>query len=873
MGHGFEERRRANGVSEWVHRDNGLTVLTCPTPVAPVVAFGIVYRVGSRHEVTGCTGATHILEHLMFKGSRRYNRERGTEIARVLQRVGASFNATTWLDRTNYYETLPVEHLGLAVDLEADRMRGALVRDSDLEHERTVVLNELDAGENDPFDLLMKQSLAHAFVEHPYHHPTIGWRSDVETISGDVLRRFYDTYYHPDNATVVVVGDLTPDQALAAVETGFGHLPPAPAPIPTVQVREGEQRGERRFRLHRTGEVGCLALTWHVPRGLDPDLPALSVLTQVLSDGVTSRLHQRLVETNRCLAVHAFTFELHDPGVFQVFATLAPGVRHEEIEGAIRDEVARLAATPPGADELARAKVQARTDLAFHHESPAQIVAGLTEAIAMGDWRRFTAELELVSAVSAEDVTRVAARYLTDRNLTAGWFVPDGGGGSGAGTASPARPRPCFFHRPFAERVSLHDLPGGARLAVLPNRHAPTVTIAGTLLAGTSCAADGRFTVPGVTAAMLERGTRRHGRLELARELEDHGLQLGVQASAATPTVVSFSCQGLDEHLGRLASTAIELLREPAFPADELDRLREQVLAALVREREETHPVAFAALTRELYPGGYPLHRRTVEQRQQELVELERGDLEAFHARVYGPASLVMAVVGKVDPTAVRDLFATLLEGWDGGLAIPPAWPEPASHEGGRRLLHIDDRPNLDVFLGHAGRLRRDDPDFAAALLANAVLGQSTLTSRLGQVVRDREGLTYGIYSRFFGTLHLPGPWATFFSVSPQHFGRAEELARSIIADYVAAGPSEAELDEERQAQSGAYRVGLATNSGIARELVSVLTVGRGVDHLDRYPDQLLAVTRDQVVAAIRRHLDPDRLVLSAAGTLDGLVG
>ena len=342
MAHPVKKIETVDGVTEWRHPVNGLTVLTLPTPVAPVVGFGIVYRVGSRHELPGHTGATHILEHLMFKGSERFNRDRGTEAARELHRVGASFNASTWLDRTNYYEVLPVERLGLAVDIESDRMRGALVRDEDLESERTVVLNELDGGENDSFDLLMKSSFAIAYLEHPYRHPTIGWRDDVERMSGEVLRGFYDTYYHPDNATVIVVGDVDEARALDEVERGFGSLVRAPGPFPEAGIREPQQRGERRFDIHRTGEVGSVVLSWHIPRGLDDDLPALSVLTQILGDGVTSRLYQRLVESNRCLGVHAFAMELHDPGLFQVFATIAPGVGHREVEEAIRAEVAAL---------------------------------------------------------------------------------------------------------------------------------------------------------------------------------------------------------------------------------------------------------------------------------------------------------------------------------------------------------------------------------------------------------------------------------------------------------------------------------------------------------------------------------------------------
>jgi len=436
MAGAFDLVEREGGVSEWRHRSNGLGVLTCPTQVAPVVGFGVVYRVGSRFEVAGQTGATHFLEHLMFKGSENFNRELGTEIARSLHRVGASFNATTWLDRTNYYEVLPVDQLPLAIAIEADRMRGALIRESDLESERTVILNELDSGENEPFELLMKSSFALAFLEHPYHHPTIGWRGDIEHVSSEVLRRFYDTYYHPGNATVIVVGDIEDETALESVETGFGALRPGPDPFPSPMIREGAQLGERRFAVHRAGELANLALTWHIPEGLHPDLPALSVLTQILGDGVMSRLHQRLVETNRCLGVHAFVMELHDPGVFQVFATIAPGVDPAEVEEEIRAEVAALSSAPPSHDEVARALAQTRTDLAFRHESPGQIMTGLTETVAMGDWRRFVRELELVEAVSAEDLQRVAAAHLGDRNLTVGAFVPESGSGDRTGSSA-----------------------------------------------------------------------------------------------------------------------------------------------------------------------------------------------------------------------------------------------------------------------------------------------------------------------------------------------------------------------------------------------------------------------------------------------------
>ena len=867
MAHGFEQVDEVDGIREWRLPANGFTVLSMPTPVAPVATFCVVYRVGSRNEVTGQTGATHLLEHLMFKGTRRFNRERGTEIARILKRLGASFNATTWLDRTNYYATVAAEHLETVMEIEADRMRGALVRDEDLASERTVVLNELDRGENDPFDLLLKYSFAAAYLEHPYHHPTIGWRSDVEAVTGSVLRSFYDTFYHPDNAVAILSGAMDEGEALAAVERHFARIPPGNLPRPEVHTRESAQRGERRFELRRAGEVGWISMSWHIPHALDPDLPPLKVAAQVLAEGVTSRLHQRLVETNRCLGVHAFAWELRDPGLFQVFATLAPGVPHREVEATIRREVERLAEGGPDPAETARARVQVETSLAFNRESPAQIASALTEAVAQGDWRRFARELEEISAVTPEDVRRVTAAHLEPGNLTVGWFVPEDGPGAGA-PGGEVRPAPCCFSGGLAERATRFELPGGTEVAVVSNPHAPTVTVAGSLLAGRAFAPDpGRLT-PLVVAEMLDRGTAGHTRLELARELEDHGLELAVESPSSAPTVVSITAQGLARELPRLVRLLVEVLREPVFPEEELEKVREHLAGRLRREREETFPTAFGALTRRIYPEGHPRYRPPVEVREESLARLGREDLQAYHRRTYGPASLRLAVVGCVEACEVHGLLADLLGDWSGGIQDPPEVPEPVEAGGGREWVHIADRPNLDVILGHAGRLHWGDPDQAAAMVANACLGQSTLTSRLGREVRDRAGLTYGIYSRFFGTLHVPGPWAVSLGVSGADLHRAVDLTERVVREYAEAGPTEAELEDERLALAGSYRVGLATNAGVARELVTLMTAGLPLSFPDRYPERLQAVTRQEVLAAIERHIHPDRLVVAAAGSL-----
>lgn len=391
-----------------------------------MVSLGVVYRVGSRHEGPGQTGATHFLEHLMFKGTRRFNRSEGTSATRLLQRQGAAYNATTWLDRTCYFETLPSEALRLAAEIEADRMRNSLIRPEDVADERGVILNELDRGENQAFELLLKSLFSHAFTEHPYRHPTIGWREDVEKLSEADLRHYYDTFYHPRNATVILAGDLGEKDALHLVERYFGQMPPGPdVPIPSFP---GEtQTGERRFELRRAGELVHMALAWHIPPGLHKDMAPLIVLGQILSDGVTSRLHQALVETKLCLGLHAYPLELFDPGLFQILVTLAPGVDPDQVEGIVSEQVEQLQEKGPNLEELQRARIQTRTDLAFQKESPGRLVSALIESVAMGDWKHFSGEMERIAAVTAADVSGVAARYLRPEGLSIGTFIPEGG--------------------------------------------------------------------------------------------------------------------------------------------------------------------------------------------------------------------------------------------------------------------------------------------------------------------------------------------------------------------------------------------------------------------------------------------------------------
>jgi zinc protease len=421
---GFKYVRTVGAISEYTLESNGLTVLLMPDHSAPVVTFMVTYRVGSRNEVTGTTGATHLLEHLMFKGSENYNDAKGNSVSQFVETVGGAYNATTWLDRTNYYAVIPREHLEGYIAVEADRMRNLLLRDEDRQPEMTVVRNEFEIGENDPHEALDKEIWGTAFQAHPYHHSTIGWRSDIENVSIEKLREFYDTFYWPDNSTVSVIGDFDPATALGYVKKYYGAYPRAPKAIPQVYTTEPEQTGPRRVTVRRAGEIGLVGIGYKTPEARSPHYAALEVLSMVLGNGKTSRFYRALTDKNLTLGVSADAGFFYDPSLMLIYAYVAPGVTHEQVEKTLLEEIERVQKEGVTAAEVATAIAKFRAQMAFGRDGPFAIASILNETIAAGDWTLYYGVAEAIEKVTPADVQQAAIRYLDINKSTTGWFIP-----------------------------------------------------------------------------------------------------------------------------------------------------------------------------------------------------------------------------------------------------------------------------------------------------------------------------------------------------------------------------------------------------------------------------------------------------------------
>jgi zinc protease len=870
---------------------NGLKVLLKEDHAAPVATFVVYYKVGSRNESAGHTGSSHLLEHLQFKGTEAFPGKEA--VWGGLSRIGASFNATTYYDRTNYYETVPIEHLPFAIALEADRMRRATFTDADRASEMPVVRNELERGENDPGRLLSQLLWAQAIVAHPYHHPVIGWRSDVESVPTSQLRRYYDAYYQPDNAVAVCVGDFKSADVLAMIVDKFG-VHPGGHEFPRVVTEEEPQRGERRFVIRKPGELALVELGWKLPSALHPDVVPLKVLQLVLSGtlelnefgdpldaGISHRLYQGLVEKQLATGA-SFDYTLMiDPSVGSVSARVRPGVTHQAVEDAIRAEIKALRTAPVPEKELRRAKDRARAAFALSQDGTFGQAMALGYFGLIGDWRFVRDFSGRVAKVTAADVQRVASEYFGDDAATVGWFVPTGS--APAGDRAPARPSGAAKLREADDRaealgvasralggaggdapaIQRKKLANGLTILVQENPSTSTFALAGSILAGAVHETGDELGLAGLAAEMLECGTKRHTKLELDETLGAVGASLGIGGGFES---ASLSGLGLEADLGRVLDVLAEELLEPAFPEDELAKARARRIARVQQAEDSTSVRARRALMQALYPKGHPYYS---DDPKDVIAAYERADVakvRRWWQRYYGPDRTVLTVVGKVEAAKVFAMVEERLGAWKpvGGPAV--AAPDvPRRGEPGRQVVFVPEKSNVDVVMGEQGSVRRTDPEYYPAMLANHVLGGSN--GRLFAKIRNELGLTYGIGSSFVAG-KLAGPWTVSFSVNPKAVEPSLEAVRGVLEQWMREGPSERELDDAKGALTGLFQVGLATNAGLAGVLTQYETLGLGAEFVAEHPRRIRAVTRAQVLEAMQRRFDPGVLYTVVGGTV-----
>ena len=870
--YGFEFVKESGGIKEYTMTSNGLRVLLKQDNTAPVATFMVTYEVGSRNEAIGYTGSTHLLEHLMFKGSRKFNTKKGNSVFQTLQSLGARMNATTWLDRTNYFAVLPSEHLETLIEIEADRMRNAYIKEEDRQSEMTVVRNEFERGQNSPSGVLDENIWATAYQAHPYHHSTIGWKEDIENVSIERLKEFYDTFYWPNNATAIAIGDFTEESALSMIKKHFGKIRKSMKPIPEVYTAEPKQEGIRTVTLKRAGQQGIVGVAHKTPSATDPDAAAFMVLSSILSSGKNSRFYKNITDKGLTTNVYIWDSLFRDPGLFTVYANLSPEVDHKTVEAAIVDEYEKIKKDGVSEEEVKNAQSQLIASMKFSQDGSYAVASGLNEAIASGDWTLYTTYGEKIGAVTKEDIQRIVQEYFKEDLSTIGYFVPLGEGGQGKKPATSAKElekmKLKHLYQEEEEAISSKVVDTepveGIRLLTL-KRGSGVVTLRGSMLGGDIYSTQNTRTAD-LVAAMLDQGTTNMSKFEISAKLESAGARLGFFNGQAR---VGFSGKFLSDDTEMVFGLLADQLQNPLFAEEDLNKVKKRQVAGYKRSKESTRGNATNNMLEAFYGSDHQNSPTSPDTAIKEIGKITPEILKEFHSSNYGTGSMVVVAVGDVDHNNLENLIKQNFGDWKKSSLKEKQEDTVATKASGKVYVTMQDKTSTDFLVGAALGIDRYHPDYLPLYVATHTLG-GNFSARLMQTVRVKEGLTYGINSslRGFGNGN-DGYWMVGGTFAPQLLSKGESSTLREIKKWAEKGITQKELDITKSTLTGGFQVGFDTTGGLAGGILDAIVVYGGLEYVDNYPEKIKAITLDEANAAILKYISFDNLYQVAAGTID----
>jgi len=885
---GITEGATVEGITEY-RLDNGLRVLLFPDQSRQRITVNITYLVGSRHEGYGETGMAHLLEHLSFKGTPSH-----PDIPAELTEHGAFPNGTTWFDRTNYFETFPAndENLDWALDLEADRMVHSFIAREDLDSEMTVVRNEWELGENSPNQVLRKRVLSAAYDWHNYGNSTIGARADIENVPIDRLQAFYHKYYEPDNAVLVVAGRFDPGRALSLIADKFG---PIPRPERTganqlfaTYTAEPAQDGERDVSLRRVGEVQIVMAAYHIPPGSHEQFAAVDVLTRILSTEPAGRLYKNLVEPGLAASASASDYQLKEPGLLIVSAQVRKGDSLDRARDALLATLGELVESPPTDEEVERIKTEYLKNAQLAFNDPQRIALDLSEWASMGDWRLLFIHRDRVAEVTPEAVHRVAQAYLKPSNRTMGYFYPveetplraeipgppdidalvsNYTGREAVAEGEEFDPTPANIEA-RTERFTLAD---GFEVAFMPKQNrGDGVSLTLTLRYGNEDALMGQATAGDLAGDMLMRGTKSHTRQELEDELDRLKAQGRVSGSVLS---AGASFTTIRQNLPDVLRLVGEVLEQPAFDPQEFELLREERLAGLESQMTEPQALAVQAFQRHLdpRPPEHPRYTPTFEEEKERLESATLEDARAFWERFYGAQGGTMAIVGDFDPAEIRPVIEDLFGSWTSStryarVADPYQEVEPADVS-----IEAPDKANAMMIAAEPLQLTDSDPDYPALVLGNYILGGGFLNSRLATRIRQEEGLSYAVGSQLVAQpLDDSGIVLAYAIFAPENVDKVEAAFREELAKVLDGGFTEEEVAAAKRGLLDAAQNARNSDQAIAGQLSAGLFYDRTMEFTAEQEAAIRALTAGDILEAMRRHIDPERISVFKSGDFAG---
>ncbi len=868
---GVSKLHTVEGVSEYA-LGNGFRFIVFPDAAKATVTVNITYLVGSRHESYGETGMAHLLEHLIFKGSKNF-----PDPAREFKARGFQINGTTWLDRTNYYLTFPAndDNVRWALSWIADSMVNSHIARKDLDTEMTVVRNEFEMGENDPASVMMKRMQSLLYDWHNYGNNTIGARSDIEQVKIENLKAFYRHHYQPDNAVLTVAGRIDEQKTIERVASTFGRLPKPSRVLHEQWTVEPTADGERQFVVRRKGEVPLVTLAYRTPSSLHRDADGVSMAAEILGDTPNGRLHAELAQTGLAAHVFAYTVDARDPGFVVFGATVNQGVAIERVRDklveVVENSFARQGATPA---ELARAVEQSRTAHERALADPEAFAVMLSEYLALGDWRLFFYARDQLDRITTADVDTAARKYFVRDNRVVGTFLPDD---APQRAVIPPSPRASELlanyqartdgdagevfeptHDNLAHRSHLRTVET-LRIVLLPKKNrGKTVNVAMSFRWGDRESLARRNVAGQLAIAMLTRGTSKMTRQAIADEI----VRLKIRGSLT-------HFETTRDKLPAALRLVAHLLQDSTFPESEFEALKREHLTALQSQLDNPEDLSADAMRTHFntYPPDDPRHHLPLAQRIERVQQTTREEVVGYHRELVGTARGELAIVGDFDENAVAAEIASLFPRQVSRAPYSRVDREFREVAAKRVLIDTPDKENAIVRVRTDLRVRDDDPDAPALYVANTIVGGgSGLSSRLMDRLRQKDGISYSVVSSLsMGSRQALSSWSILATTAPQNVSRAEQAILEEIRRARDSGFTAQEVAEAKKGLLESRAISRAQDPSVAAQWLSYLDLDRDWTFSKDFEAKIAALSAEQVSAAFRKHIDPEQLTLVIA--------
>lgn len=860
------------GVTEY-RLVNGLRVVLFPDASKDTATVNMTYLVGSRQENYGETGMAHLLEHLIFKGSKNFPNP-----TKEFTNRGFRMNGSTWLDRTNYYVsfTATEDNLKFALAWSADAMRNSFIAKKDLDSEMSVVRNEYEMGENRPSSVLMKRMQSMMYDWHNYGKSTIGNRSDIEHVRIENLQAFYHRYYRPDNAVLTVSGKFDVQKTLEWIVKDFSLIQNPKEALPAEWTVEPTADGERVFEIRRKGETQMVAVGYRIPSALHPDALGVEVATEVLADSPNGRLYDALVKTGLAANVFGYAVGAKEPGFVIFGASVKKGESLEKVKDKLIETIeGSLKQKPVTSKELTRTKAQMETMYERAFADPEGFGVGLSEYIALGDWRLFFYGRDKTKDVTAQQADSAADKYFVRDNRVVGLFIPDDNPQRAEITKAPSAEELLANYKPqgAAQKIEAFDSSfdnldkrtqridiGDLNIALLPKQtRGETVTVCMKFKSGDEKNLFGKSSLQPVAAAMLTRGTKTMTR----SEIEDRMTELKMAGSITNFTTTR-------KNLPAALELVFDVMHNSIMPQDEFDQFKKQMQVMIESMRDKPDALAQNAITQHFntYPKGDPRHEYSLDESLEQLNRLTVDQVRAFYKEFGGTSRGEISIVGDFDPKAVEKIIRDDYAKYVSKAHYAPIVTEYRPVQATRVVIDTPDKENATIVARSVFPINDTSPDAPALTVANWILGGGTgLSNRLIERLRQKEGLSYGAGSH----VRIPakgdnGSFVFRAIVAPQNMLQAEASARDVIAKAIKDGFTDQEVEEAKKGLLQAMQVARSQDDVVARSWNDKMENQSTWVFSKKQAEAISKLTTADVNAALRKYIKPDEITFVLAG-------